>query len=222
MRNESARGAEILTDGFAGGAAGAMFGGLIGYGVTDQVLRDVERGGDRIMRLIARNPRLRRNAAIMAGLAGAGVGGVVGGIASGGGRWVHGSPRPKTAMALPGIKSTTSFGLSKGPIRKAGITAAALPKMRAPSGLAAEHLKPPKIGAAVHKAIGFAKAASIRSKKASAEHSSTMEARTGDLDNGAPLGAALESLIRQDDSRESPGIIREQLEYRRIHGHDNR
>lgn len=165
MRNEAARGAEILSDATAGGAAGAMFGGLLGYGITDQVLRDVMNGSDSILRLIAKNPKVRRGAALAAGLAAAGVGGVAGSVAAGGGRWVHGSPRPKTAMKLPNVKPKTIFGMSQGADRKAGIVSAALPKMRVPSGLAADQMRPPKIkiGAAMnfHVVCGFLKEASL-------------------------------------------------------------
>jgi hypothetical protein len=48
-------------------------------------------------------------------------------------------------VKLPNFKPVTSFGLSKGSDRKVGIAAAALPKMRTPSGLAASQVKPPSI-----------------------------------------------------------------------------
>jgi hypothetical protein len=97
VSNEAARGADIVRDAATGGAAGGLVGGLLGYGVADQVLKDIQHGGDSLLRRVAGNPRLRKGVAIGAATL-AGTAGLAAGFGlAGGSRWMFGRPREKTS-----------------------------------------------------------------------------------------------------------------------------
>ena len=78
-----------------GALVGTGFGSMMGYGVTDSLLRSARRGPDSLLRGVARHHGARRGASIAAGLVGGGLGAIGGAILAGG------KSRPRAAAAYP-------------------------------------------------------------------------------------------------------------------------
>lgn len=140
MSYEAALGGEILGDAVAGGAAGAGFGGLLGYGLTASMLEQLAKGDDALLRRFASSLRLRNAAVGTAGVLGALVGGAAGFGLGGGSRWIGGRPRAveKRGAALKQLASIKGLPTQ---FRTANsIAPAAKPAtMKLPSTMAREH-----------------------------------------------------------------------------------